>query len=92
MEPIDNDTDAESAEEGGGEGLQKVEGRDPETVRQKREFEAEVNKKVASDNVHIIWAYGIIWVIFAIYGALLWRRAAAMRADLEALRKQNESK
>ena len=64
----------------------KVEGRDPKTVRLKRAYKAEVENKVASDYSHIVWAYGVIWAIFAIYGALLWRRASAQRADLEALR------
>ena len=63
----------------------KVEGRDPTTVRLKRSYEAQVENKVASDYSHIVWAYGVIWAIFAIYGALLWRRASAQRADLEAL-------
>jgi hypothetical protein len=67
------------------EGPTRVEGRDPATVRLKREYEAEVENKVASDYSHIVWAYGIIWALFAIYGAILWRRSAAQRADLEAL-------
>jgi hypothetical protein len=67
------------------EGSTRVEGRDPQTVRLKREYEAEVENKVASDYSHIVWAYGIIWALFAIYGAILWRRAAAQRADLDAL-------
>jgi hypothetical protein len=64
----------------------KVEGRDPTTVRLKREYEAEVENKVASDYSHIVWAYGIIWALFAIYGVLLWRRASAQKADLDNLR------
>ncbi len=63
----------------------KVEGRDPETVRLKREYEAEVENKVASDYSHIVWAYGIIWALFAIYGVILWRRSTAQRMDLDAL-------
>jgi hypothetical protein len=66
-------------------GPTRVEGRDPTTVRLKREYEAEVENKVASDYSHIIWAYGIIWALFALYGVFLWRRAAAQRADVEAL-------
>jgi hypothetical protein len=64
----------------------KVEGRDPQTVRLKREYEAEVENKVASDYSHIVWAYGIIWALFAVYGVLLWRRASAQKADLDNLR------
>jgi hypothetical protein len=64
----------------------KVEGRDPTTVRLKREYEAEVENKVASDYNHIVWAYGIIWALFAGYGVLLWRRSSAQKADLDNLR------
>jgi hypothetical protein len=67
-------------------GTKKVEGRDPTTVRLKREYEAEVENKVASDYAHIVWAYGIIWALFAGYGVLLWRRASAQKADLDNLR------
>jgi hypothetical protein len=63
----------------------KVEGRDPETVRLKRAYESEVEAKVASDYQHIVWAYGVIWVLFVGYGMLLWRRASAQRADLARL-------
>ena len=72
------------------DGTRKVEGRDPQTVRLKRAYGAEVENKVATDYSHVVWAYGIIWAIFAVYGALLWRRASAQRADLEALRKRSE--
>ena len=68
------------------QGTQRVEGRDPQTVRLKREYEAEVENKVASDYNHIVWAYGVIWSLFAIYGVMLWRRAVAQQADLAALR------
>ena len=67
------------------QGPTRVEGRDPQTVRLKREYEAEVENKVASDYSHIVWAYGIIWALFAIYGVILWRRSVAQRDDLEAL-------
>lgn len=72
-------------------GTKKVEGRDPKTVRLKRAYEAEVENKVASDYSHIVWAYGIIWAIFAIYGVLLWRRASAQKADVEALQAKLQS-
>ena len=65
-----------------------TEGRDPETVRLKRAYESEVEAKVASDHQHIVWAYGVIWVLFVGYGMLLWRRANAQRADLERLQKR----
>jgi hypothetical protein len=76
----------ESNEQSAGEGTtKKVEGRDPETVRLKRAYESEVEAKVASDYQHIVWAYGVIWVLFVGYGMLLWRRASAQRADIERL-------
>jgi hypothetical protein len=65
--------------------IKKVEGRDPETVRLKRAYEAEVEAKVASDYQHIVWAYGVIWVLFVGYAMLLWRRASAQKADLARL-------
>ena len=75
----------ESSTQADGATTKKVEGRDPATVRLKREYEAQVENKVASDYSHIVWAYGIIWALFAVYGVLLWRRSSAQRADLEAL-------
>ncbi|NVB36507.1 hypothetical protein G6O69_01595 [Pseudenhygromyxa sp. WMMC2535] len=80
--------DAGAAEAAAEAGTKKVEGRDPKTVRLKRAYEAEVHAKVASDHSHIIWAYGIIWSIFVIYGVILWRRSVAQSADLEALRRK----
>ena len=68
-----------------GTSTKKVEGRDPKTVRLKREYEAQVENKVASDYSHIVWAYGVIWALFAIYGVILWRRTLAQRADLDSL-------
>ncbi|MFO7566341.1 MAG: hypothetical protein R6X02_27100 [Enhygromyxa sp.] len=82
------DNQAQSPESGPA----RVEGRDPQTVRLKREYEAEVENKVASDYSHIVWAYGIIWALFAIYGVILWRRSVAQRADLEALEAKLGSK
>jgi hypothetical protein len=76
----------ESNEQSAGDGTtKKVEGRDPETVRLKRAYESEVEAKVASDYQHIVWAYGVIWVLFVGYGMLLWRRASAQRADIARL-------
>ena len=95
MDPTDGDNPeagsapaeaGSAAIEQGTEGTRKVEGRDPQTTRLKREYEAEVERKVASDYSHIVWAYGIIWALFAIYGLILWRRGSAQRADLERLR------
>lgn len=81
-------TTADGSTEQGEQGTKKVEGRDPETVRLKRAYEAEVEAKVTSDHQHIVWAYAVIWVLFVGYAMTLWRRAAAQRADLERLSKQ----
>jgi hypothetical protein len=67
---------------------ESVEGLDAETVALKREYEAEVEHKVASDYEHIVWAYGVIWALFAVYGFLLWRRSLRISADVEALGKR----
>ncbi len=82
---MEDDGQVDNQQEGGESGSKKVEGRDPQTVRLKREYEAEVEAKVASDYQHIVWAYGIIWALFVGYGVILWRRAVAQKADLEAL-------
>lgn len=67
------------------DGFVPVEGLDPQTVALKRSLEAEVEAKVASDYAHIVWAYGIIWALFAGYGILLWRRHRRLSADVDAL-------
>ncbi len=71
-----------------GDEYESVEGRDPTTTKLKREYEAEVEHKVASDYQHIVLAYGVIWSLFAIYGILLWRRSVRLGRDLDALSKQ----
>ena len=48
-------------------------------------YEAEVENKVASDYSHIVWAYGIIWTLFAVYGAILWWRSSTQKTDLDDL-------
>ena len=44
--------------------FETVEGIDPATVRLKREYEAQVERKVMNESSHIIWAYGLLWLIF----------------------------
>jgi hypothetical protein len=65
-----------------------VTGRDQETVQCVRACEAEAAAKTASDYTHVIWAYGVLWSLFAGYGVLLWRRAVAQRQDLAELRRR----
>ena len=67
-----------------------VEGLDQETIELKREYEAQVEKKVASDYVHIMWAYAIVWVLFVGYGVYLWVRARRIEEDVRALQRRLE--
>lgn len=90
--PAQTEAAAPAQADGPAPGMKRVEGRDRETMRIKAEVEAEVKAKVASDYAHVVWAYGIIWAIFAIYGLTLWRRASVQKADLATLRaKQRKS-
>ena len=68
------------------DGYQAVAGLDPASKRLEREIEARAHQKVASDHAHLIWAYGIIWSLFVLYGWWLTRNARRLRADVQALR------
>ncbi|HEY8379325.1 MAG TPA: hypothetical protein VIK91_22680 [Nannocystis sp.] len=50
-------------------------------------LEDQAAAKTASDYQHIIWAYGVLWALFALYGLFLWRRSARLRADVDELRR-----
>ncbi|MEM9459892.1 MAG: hypothetical protein AAGF11_37295 [Myxococcota bacterium] len=63
-----------------------VEGLDRASIECVRAHEAEAARKTASDYEHIVWAYGVIWSVFAIYGVLLWRRGQRLRQDVQTLR------
>ena len=65
-----------------------VEGRDRKSIELERQIEARAAAKTASDYVHIVWAYGVIWSLFAVYGWFLWRRALRLRADVMALERR----
>lgn len=65
-----------------GDEYEPVTGLDQETVACVRACEAEAAAKTASDYVHVVWAYGVIWSLFAIYGVLLWRRATRQRIEI----------
>jgi hypothetical protein len=71
---------------------QAVQGRDPATAKLKREYEAEVEHKVASDYAHIVLAYGVIWSLFVVDGIWLWRRCVRVSRDLQALERRIESR
>jgi hypothetical protein len=68
-----------------GDEYEAVEGLDRTAIECQRSFEAVAAKKTASDYAHIVWAYGVIWSLFAIYGVMLWRRGQRLRADVQAL-------
>jgi len=72
----------------GGDEYEVVEGLDQETQGLMRKYEAKVERKVASDNAHIIAAYGVIWSLFAIYGVFLLVRNFRQQRDLADLKKQ----
>lgn len=65
------------------------------TSREEKEIlaalEDKAAAKTASDYQHIVWAYGILWALFAAYGLFLWRRSARLRADVDVLRRALES-
>lgn len=65
-----------------------VTGLDQDTVQCVRACEAEAAAKTASDYSHVVWAYGVIWALFAAYGVLLWQRASAQRIDTAELRRR----
>jgi hypothetical protein len=64
-----------------------VVGRSLEDKEKLASLEEQASAKTASDYQHIIWAYGILWALFAAYGLFLWRRSARLRADMDALRR-----
>jgi hypothetical protein len=70
------------------EGYEPVTGKDQQTVQCVRACEAEAAAKTASDYSHIVWAYGVIWALFAGYGVMLWMRAVAQRQDIAELRRR----
>lgn len=65
--------------------FETVEGIDAATIKLKREYEAQVEHKVMNESTHIIWAYGLLWVIFAAYAIYLTRKSSSLQADLQAL-------
>lgn len=67
---------------------EQVEGLDKQSIECVRAHEEKAAAKTASDYAHVVWAYGVIWALFAGFGVLLWRRAKAQQADLDELRKR----
>lgn len=69
-----------------------VRGLDKESIEMARVIEARASAKTASDYQHIIWAYGVAWSLFAVYGVYLWRRATRLRADVDELARRLASR
>ncbi len=81
--PADAAAEAEATDE-----YEPVTGLDTETVQCVRACESVAAAKTASDYAHVVWAYGVLWALFAGYGVLLWRRGVAQRHDLTELRRR----
>lgn len=69
------------------DGYAPVVGRSREDVEALRALEGQAAEKTARDYQHVVWAYGVLWALFAAYGLFLWRRSARLRADLDALQR-----
>ncbi|MBL9102870.1 MAG: hypothetical protein JNL82_18120 [Myxococcales bacterium] len=74
------------------DGYAPVTGRSLEDVEKLRVLEGQAAEKAARDYEHIVWAYGVLWALFAAYGIFLWRRSARLRADMDSLRRSLESR
>ena len=70
----------------GDDEYEAVEGLDRASIECVRSYEAVAAKKTASDYAHIVWAYGVLWSVFAVYGVMLWRRSVRLHGDVQALR------
>jgi hypothetical protein len=70
------------------EDYEPVTGLDQGTVACVRACESEAAAKTASDYEHIVWAYGVIWSLFAIYGVMLWRRASRQAVEIADLQQR----
>lgn len=70
------------------DGYEPVTGLDQETVQCVRACEAEAAEKTASDYAHVVWAYGVLWSLFAIYAVTLWRRAVRQRIEVASLQRR----
>lgn len=68
-----------------GDDYEPVAGLDRATIECQRACEAVAADKTASDYEHIVWAYGVIWLLFCGYGVLLWLRSQRLSRDALAL-------
>lgn len=69
------------------DGYAPVAGRSREDKELLSALEEQAAAKTASDYQHIVWAYGLLWALFAAYGLFLWRKSARLRADMADLRR-----
>lgn len=74
------------------EGYAPATGLDRQSKEMRGMLEAQAAAKTASDYEHVVWAYGIIWAIFAGYGLFLWRQSRRIRDDAQALRRELEQR
>ena len=71
-----------------GDDYEPVQDRSSGTVACVRACESVAAEKTASDYQHIVWAYGVIWSLFALYGVLLWRRATRQSVEVADLHRR----
>jgi len=90
MEPLSDlvQQPSATAQQDPNDGYAPVTGRSLADVEKVRQLESLAAQKTARDYEHVVWAYGVLWALFAAYGIFLWRRGSRIRADLEALRRQ----
>lgn len=92
IEPAKAEDQPAKAEEKKDDGYAPVTGRSLEDVEKLRVLEGQAADKAARDYEHIIWAYGVLWALFAAYGIFLWRRSARLRADMDELRRSLDAR
>jgi hypothetical protein len=49
------------------------------------------NAKIDQNQRHVIYAYGAMWIIAALFVAFLWLRQQSLKAELAALRRDLEA-
>ncbi|HEY4242485.1 MAG TPA: hypothetical protein VGM88_21855 [Kofleriaceae bacterium] len=58
-------------------------GADRAVVQAHEEADAHVRK----DEAHVVYAYGAMWLVAALFVVYLWRRQQALKAEIAALRR-----
>ncbi len=86
MNTIARNAEAAPAQTQADDEYEAVQGLDRASIECQRACEAVAARKTASDYEHIVWAYGVLWSLMAIYGVMLWRRGQRLRADVATLR------